>query len=327
MQISLHNLMQYSLISFIVGVFLDIILGDPHGFPHIVVYIGRLISILEKTLYLFENKRFAGLILVVITVAISGVIPAFILLTTLKLNMIWIYILISSFFNWQLLAMTSLRRESYKVFEALRSSDDLTNARKAISMIVGRDPNALDYQGIIKAAVETVAENTSDGIAAPLFYMMIGGPVLGCIYKSINTMDSMIGYKNDKYNLFGRAAAVLDDIANFLPSRICALAMIIAAGFCGYNMKDAFAIWKRDRFKHSSPNAAQTESVMAGALGVQLAGSAQYFGRLVEKPYIGDKHREIELNDILRSHRIMTITSIILFVIFIVYRGAIYAIF
>ena len=198
--------------------------------------------------------------------------------------------MIESFFCYQILAVKSLKVESDRVYRALKE-EGLISGRKAVSMIVGRDTKELSEEGVTKAAVETVAENTSDGVIAPLFYMVIGGAVLGFAYKAVNTMDSMIGYKNDKYRYFGTAAARLDDAANFLPSRLAALLMIAASFLLGMDGPGAFRIYCRDRKNHKSPNAAQTESVMAGALGVELAGNAWYFGKLYEKPTIGGSEK------------------------------------
>lgn len=178
-------------------------------------------------------------------------------------------------------------------------------------MIVGRDTESLTEEGVTKAAVETVAENTSDGVVAPLFYMVIGGACLGFAYKAVNTMDSMVGYKNEKYRYFGTAAARLDDVVNFIPARIAAALMIAASFLLGMDGKRAVSIYRRDRKNHKSPNAAQTESVMAGALGVELAGNAWYFGTLYEKPAIGDAVRKIEIRDIRNSHRLLYGTSIL----------------
>ena len=188
-------------------------------------------------------------------------------------------------------------------------------------MIVGRDTERLDEKGIIKAAVETVAENTSDGVTAPVMFMALGGAPLGFFYKAVNTMDSMIGYKNEKYADIGRTAAKLDDVLNFIPSRLTALAMTAAAFILGYDGKGAYRIWKRDRLNHASPNSAQTESACAGALGVQLAGDAYYFGELHKKPYIGDKQREIENEDIVRANSLMYGSTIIITVVFAALRS------
>ena len=212
--------------------------------------------------------------------------------------------------TWQILATKCLRVESMRVYDALRT-DGVDAGRRAVSMIVGRDTSVLDAAGVTRAAVETIAENTSDGVIAPMLYTAIGGPVLGFVYKAVNTMDSMLGYKNDKYMYFGRFAARLDDVVNFIPSRISAYLMIAAAFIGGrqFDGKNAYHIFKRDRFNHASPNSAQTESVCAGALRVQLAGDAVYFGKLVKKKYIGDCLCEIEYEDIKRANRLMYITA------------------
>ena len=212
--------------------------------------------------------------------------------------------------TWQILATKCLRVESMRVYDALRT-DGVDAGRRAVSMIVGRDTSVLDAAGVTRAAVETIAENTSDGVIAPMLYTAIGGPVLGFVYKAVNTMDSMLGYKNDKYMYFGRFAARLDDVVNFIPARISAYLMIAAAFIGGrqFDGKNAYHIFKRDRFNHASPNSAQTESVCAGALRVHLAGDAVYFGKLVKKKYIGDGLREIEYEDIKRANRLMYITA------------------
>ena len=209
-------------------------------------------------------------------------------------------------------ATKCLKVESMKVYKALKK-DDLEGARYAVSMIVGRDTQVLDATGVAMAAVETVAENTSDGVIAPLIYLAIGGPILGFMYKAINTMDSMVGYKNDKYMYFGRCAAKLDDVVNYIPARISALLMIAVSFLPGkaYDGKGAWRIWRRDRRKHASPNSAQTEAVCAGSLGVQLAGDASYFGKIVKKPTIGDAHRPVEYEDIKRANGLLYRTAIL----------------
>ncbi len=221
---------------------------------------------------------------------------------------------IEAFWCYQLLALTSLRKESMKVYEKLREGD-LPGARYAVSMIVGRDTENLTEEGVTKAAVETIAENTSDGVTAPLFYMLIGGAPLAFLYKAVNTMDSMIGYKNDRYLYFGRTAAKMDDIFNFLPARISAVLMIAAAGICRLDIQKAWQIYLRDRHNHASPNAAQTEAVCAGALGVQLAGNAFYFGKLYEKPTIGDPLRDICPGDIPGTCALMYVTAVLMLVL------------
>ncbi len=307
--------MIYHLMAFITGYVLDLLLGDPFGGFHPVVWIGKLISFLTDKL-LNENdspdkKRINGIKLVSIVITISVLCTGIIIVAAYKINP-YFGICIEAFITYQCMATKSLYTESMKVYYALKETS-LEAGRAAVSMIVGRDTKALDEVGVTKAAVETVAENTSDGIIAPMIYLAIGGPILGICYKAINTMDSMIGYKSDKYLDFGRAAAKLDDVVNFIPARISAFLMIVATLFLGrdYNTVNAIYIFRRDRFNHPSPNSAQTESVCAGALGVQLAGPASYFGKLKEKPYIGDMLRKIEVEDIKRANLLMTCTSIL----------------
>lgn len=211
--------------------------------------------------------------------------------------------MLETFMCYQILATKSLKTESDKVYKALKT-EGLKEARQAVSMIVGRDTERLSEEGVIKATVETVAENTSDGVIVPLFYMAIGGAAAGFGYKAVNTMDSMIGYRNEKYTYFGTAAARLDDVVNYIPARLSAWLMIIAAYLTGMDGKNAVHIYRRDKRKHKSPNAAQTESVMAGALDVALAGDAWYFGKLYEKPFIGDPVKEICAEDIRRAHKL-----------------------
>ena len=217
---------------------------------------------------------------------------------------------LEAFWCFQILAARSLCRESGKVYDRLQEND-LPGARRAVSMIVGRDTESLTEEGVTKAAVETVAENTSDGVTAPLIYLMIGGAPLGFLYKAVNTMDSMLGYKNDRYLYFGRVPAGMDDIFNYIPARLTALLMIAAAYLTGLDGKNAWKIYRRDRKKHASPNAAQTESVCAGALRVQLAGDAVYFGKLYKKEFIGDSLRPIEPQDIRRTQRLMYVTALL----------------
>ena len=303
---------------------MDIAIGDPHNIPHPVRWIGNLISRLDLRLLgdgpdkePDPSKREArseyrrGLFLVISVVLIVCAVSVTAIALPYFIN-VKLGIIAESILTCYLLAMTSLRKESMKVFHEL-AKGDLESARKAVSMIVGRDTAVLDETGVAKAAVETVAENFSDGVIAPMIYTAIGGPVLGWIYKSINTMDSMVGYRNDRYMNFGTAAARLDDIVNFIPARISAILLILAGMICGrdYDASRAFRIWRRDRYNHKSPNAAQTESACAGALGLQLAGDAQYFGRIVRKPFIGDPVRPIEPEDIIRANRLMLTASVL----------------
>ena len=224
------------------------------------------------------------------------------------------------FICWQCIASRSLQKAAQKVESALDAG--IEEGRKAVSEIVGRDTDKLDESGVIRAAVETVAENSCDGVIAPLFYMIIGGAPLAVAYKAINTLDSMVGYKNEKYRWFGRASAKLDDIANFIPARLSAMCLIGSAYLCGFDAKSAIAVFKRDRFNHSSPNSAQSESACAGALGIQLGGGAYYFGKWVKKPYIGNASRKIEAKDISRASQLMVTASVIAELLFILIRGA-----
>ena len=307
--------MIYHLMAFIMGFVLDLFLGDPAGFPHPVRFIGALISKLNDYLLKEQDspreKRINGLKMVVIVIAIPVAITALIMLVAYTINP-YLGIIIEAVITYQCLAAKSLYSESMKVYYALRD-EGLVYGRDAVAMIVGRDTKSLDEIGVTKAAVETVAENTSDGVIAPMIYLAIGGPVLGIAYKAINTMDSMVGYKNDKYLDFGRAAAKLDDVVNFIPARISAIIMIISAFILGeeYDGINALRIFRRDRFNHSSPNSAQTESVCAGALSIRLAGDAYYFGKLVKKDYIGDDIKKISHEDIKKANNLLYMTAFI----------------
>lgn len=312
--------MCYHIIAFIAGFVLDLLIGDPHFIPHPVRLIGSLISFLDKRLNseagynsseneanLTKYKR--GVLLAFTVIFATFAVSVIILVAAYSINL-YAGIIAEAVMTWQILATKCLRVESMRVYDAL-STDGVDAGRRAVSMIVGRDTSVLDEAGVTRAAVETIAENTSDGVIAPMLYTAIGGPVLGFVYKAVNTMDSMLGYKNDKYMYFGRFAARLDDVVNFIPARISAYLMIIAAFIGGrqFDGRNAYRIFKRDRFNHASPNSAQTESVCAGALRVQLAGDAVYFGKLVKKKYIGDGLREIEYEDIKRANRLMYITA------------------
>lgn len=262
---------------------------------------------LKKKLNLIKYKR--GMLLAFTVIFATFAMSVIIIVAAYSINL-YAGVIAEAVMTWQILATKCLRVESMRVYDALKT-DGVDAGRRAVSMIVGRDTSVLDAAGVTRAAVETIAENTSDGVIAPMFYTAIGGPVLGFVYKAVNTMDSMLGYKNDKYMYFGRFAARLDDVVNFIPARISAYLMIAAAFIGGrqFDGKNAYRIFKRDRFNHASPNSAQTESVCAGALRVQLAGDAVYFGKLVKKKYIGDGLREIEYEDIKRANRLMYITA------------------
>lgn len=311
--------MRWTLLAVVCGFLLDLVLGDPRWLYHPVRIIGKGISVMEKVLRKVfpaskTGERIAGGVLVLVITAASAGIPWGILALAYRWQT-WAGVALETWMCYQLLAARSLRDESRKVYDALKEGD-LEKSRYAVSMIVGRDTGNLTKEGVTKAAVETVAENTSDGVTAPLFYMMIGGAVLGFAYKAVNTMDSMVGYKNDTYRYFGTAAAKLDDAVNYIPARLSAWLMIFGAYLTGMNGKLAGKIYLRDRYRHSSPNSAQTEAVMAGALEIQLAGPAWYFGKLHEKPFIGDPVRPVQIQDILRSHTLMYTAAVLSILVF-----------
>ncbi|MDD2979665.1 MAG: adenosylcobinamide-phosphate synthase CbiB [Hespellia sp.] len=311
--------MEWTLLTVLLGFLLDLILGDPRWLYHPVRAMGALISMMEKIIRccLPKNKwgeRAGGAILVLTVLFVSIGVPFFLLRLAYGIHVVC-GIVLETFFCYQLLATKSLRDESMKVYAALEK-ENLPEARYAVSMIVGRDTNSLDEEGVTKAAVETIAENTADGVIAPLFYMMIGGAVGGFAYKAVNTMDSMVGYKNERYQCFGTVAAKLDDVANFIPARLAAVLMTAASFLLGMDGRNAWKIFCRDRYQHKSPNSAQTEAVMAGALDVELAGNAFYFGKLCEKPSIGDGLRRIEAEDIRRANRLLYGTAVLAVLVF-----------
>ena len=296
------------------GFVLDTLFGDPPWLPHPVVLMGKAISALEKRLRARLPQTPQGELLGGAVVAFTLPVGTFLLTSLICLGAAklspWLGLAVQMFWCGQALAAKGLAQESTNVYRAL-IKPDLPAARKAVSRIVGRDTQNLTLEGVTKAAVETVAENASDGVIAPLLYMLLGGAPLALTYKAINTMDSMLGYKNEKYLYFGRAAAKLDDAANYLPSRLAGLLWCAAAALTGNSPKGAWRIWRRDRRNHASPNSAQTESACAGALGVQLAGPAYYFGEYYAKPTIGDPLRPIEPEDIRRANRMMYAESVL----------------
>lgn len=310
----------------VLALVLDFGFGDPHGFPHLVIGIGKTVTWGERLLRgKFSrtpgDEQFAGTLLVFFVCFVSLGLSLL-----LKYCFTWIHLYAGMAFEvflaWQCLALHALHAESTKVADKLKKND-LSAARQALSMIVGRDTANLDEAGICRATVETIAENSSDGVIAPLFYLAIGGAPLAVLYKAINTMDSMIAYKNKQYLNFGRTSAKLDDLANFLPSRITAILMIIVAPCVRLDGRNAYRIFKRDRFNHASPNSAQSEAATAGALGIQLGGSAYYFGKIIEKPSIGDKTRTISVDDIATTNLLLYATSLLSFAIILIVWGVI----
>lgn len=306
------------LLPIVIGFLLDLCLGDPRWMPHPVIAMGRLISRLERWLRRDgqtpgEAYR-AGLLLWLIVVSVSGSLCALVIFLATAIHPI-AGLAVESILCWQVLATRSLVKEAKKVGQPLLRGD-LPEARRAVSMIVGRDTESLSAEGVTKAAVETVAENTSDGIVAPLLFLFLGGAPLGIAYKAVNTMDSMIGYIDEPYTYFGRFAARADDFFNYLPARLSALMMLLAGLLLGLDGRQGWRVFRRDRYKHASPNSAQTESVMAGLLRVQLAGDASYGGHIHHKPFIGDPLRPVEPQDISRSCRVAVATAILSLLIF-----------
>ncbi len=314
------------LAALILGFILDLIVGDPSWLYHPVCLIGNLIAFLEKKLRAIFPKNEKGELwggcLEVLLVCLIVLTVPFLIRKVLYHYCPAAGFLLETIWCSQLFASKSLKTESMKVYDRLKNGT-IEEARYAVSMIVGRDTKSLTETGVTKAAVETIAESTSDGIIAPMFYMALGGVPLMFLYKGINTMDSMLGYKNDKYLYFGRCAAKLDDVANFIPARIAGVLMVAASFVCGliwrepkaarssFDGKHAWKIFCRDRRNHASPNSAHTESAMAGALHVQLAGDAWYFGTLYKKPFIGENDRPIEAEDIVRANRLMYGTAVL----------------
>ena len=299
-------------LSVFAGFLLDCLLGDPLSAAHPVVLMGKLISFLEKKLRSRfpktpQGERTAGTIMALLVPLVSAGAGLLLLYLAWRVHP-WAYFAVSAFLCWQCFAARCLMTEAKKVVTCLETQG-LAAGRRQVAMLVGRDTENLSEEQVIKAAVETVAENTSDGVVAPLLWMVLLGAAGGLFYKAINTMDSMVGYKNDRYLHFGRAAAKLDDGANYIPARMSALAMIGAAFLLKLDGRGAWRVWRRDRRNHASPNSAQTESACAGALGVRLGGDASYFGQLYKKPTIGDPRRPIERADVHRACNLMYGTS------------------
>lgn len=322
--------MKSHLAALLLGFLLDLLLGDPHWLPHPVQAIGKLIAGLERPLRaLFPEtpagERAAGTVLVVLAAGISSG-AAWGLLFLAGLVNSWLAFGLEAVLSYQCLAARSLRDESMKVYQTIKKGT-LDEARRAVSMIVGRDVDRLDETGVVKAAVETVAENASDGVIAPLLFLALGGGVLGMAYKSVNTMDSMVGYRNERFRYYGTCAARLDDVLNFIPARVSGILLCLAAPLCGLDGRNAWKIFRRDRLKHKSPNSAHTEAAAAGALGVELAGNGYYFGKLVEKPVIGDALRPVTPEDIVRVNRLMYAGAVLALVLFCAAPLAVYSLF
>ena len=302
-----------------ISAIIDFFLGDPKGFPHPIILVGKLISLYEKIFYRGNRKIMGFLFTAAVLVTVGGVLALILWIASHWQILYWI---ISIYFMYTALAWRSLKKETGYVFTALERNN-IPLARKKLSYVVGRDTQNLDEEKILKATIETFGENTIDGVLAPMFYMMIGyflgWPVIFVyLYKTINTLDSMVGYKNEKYADFGFCSAKLDDIVNWIPSRLGSLLMLAAGTILGYDGKNGFRIWKRDRYAHKSPNSAQSESVIAGLLGLQLGGPNYYFGQLVVKPTIGDELTKPVAKDYLRCCRILDVSVLFTLLIFTV---------
>jgi len=289
---------------------LDLLIADPRGWPHPVVWIGRLISVGETPLReQIKDEYWGGLLLVLLVVGATG-LSALLALTLAGAVAGWLQLLLSLWLAASCLALRGLHRESQPVIEALQRGE-LDAARQALAMIVGRDTAQLDAAGILRATVETLAENAADGVIAPLFYLCLGGPVAGLLYKAVNTLDSMIGYKNQRYLHFGRVAARLDDLLNWFPARLTGLLLVAAAWLNGMDGPGAWCMMRRDAKQHLSPNAGWPEAAAAGALGLQLGGDAFYGGDYVEKATFGEPLRPIVIADYGRMLRLLYTTALL----------------
>ena len=316
-----------NILSLYIGYIIDLIIGDPYSFPHPVKYIGKLIKVVEnfvrKTAKTDKGLKIGGFFLWFVTVGTTFAVT-YLVMRLARFNTV-VYVIINSIVIYTTLATKCLKDEAKKIYEVLKTGD-LQKSRTQLSYIVGRDTANLDEKEIIRATVETVAENTVDGLIAPLFYAFIGGAPLAMAYKAINTLDSSVGYKNEKYLHIGFASAKIDDIANYIPSRIAVILFTIGNFFLRNDYKNCFKIAIRDRKNHKSPNCAFSEGAVAGALGIQLGGTNVYFGEVVYKPTIGDKTREIEVEDIARTNKILYATSLTSMLVFTLFYILIYMI-
>ena len=298
---------------------LDLIFGDPQNVVHPVQVIGKIISAGEKVLLRKKYKFLAGAVLNIFTVSITYTLM-YLISKSVKISVF--FMIIEIYLMYTIFSINSLAREGNRVYRILKEGD-IERARKDLSYLVSRDTETMDEKMIIRSTMETISENTVDGIVAPMFYMFLGGMPLAMVYKAINTLDSMVGYKNEKYMDFGKFSAKVDDAVNFIPARITGILIVLASMILGYDYKNSLKIFIRDRKNHSSPNSAHSEASVAGALGVQFGGKVSYFGKEIDKPTIGDKTKEFELEDIRKNIRIMYVTSFLSLVIFsLIFTGA-----
>ena len=305
----------YTELAIVCGFFIDLLIGDPRWLVHPVIIMGKCISFLEKHLRSVfketpEGELAAGRVMAWIMVLGTLAVTLGISYIAFRIHVI-LFFIVQTIMCWQALAVRDLKVESMDVYKYLEPDLDIEKARKQVSRIVGRDTDRLDVIGVTKAVIETIAENFSDGIVCPLFYMMIGGGPLAMTYKAVNTMDSMVGYKNDRYLYFGRCGAHMDDVFGYIPSRLAALFWIAAAFMTGNDWQSAYRIWRRDHAKSPSPNSAQTETACAGSLGVELLGPAYYFGELHDKEPIGDPTRPVVPSDIKTTIKMMYMASML----------------
>ena len=306
-------------IKILIAYVLDLIFGDPQNVVHPVQVIGKIISAGEKVLLRKKYKFLAGAVLNIFTVSITYTLM-YLISKSVKISMF--FITIEIYLMYTIFSINSLAREGNRVYRIMKEGD-IEKARKDLSYLVSRDTETMDEKMIIRSTMETISENTVDGIVAPMFYMFLGGMPLAMAYKAINTLDSMVGYKNEKYMDFGKFSAKVDDAANFIPARITGILIVLASMILGYDYKNSLKIFIRDRKNHSSPNSAHSEASVAGALGVQFGGKVSYFGKEIDKPTIGDKTKEFELEDIRKNIRIMYVTSFLSLVIFsLIFTGA-----
>lgn len=305
----------YTELAIVCGFFIDLLVGDPRWLVHPVVIMGKCIVFLEKKLRAVFPKTAdgefkAGAVMALIMVIGTLGITAALSYICFRIHIIMFFVF-QTIMCWQAIAVRDLKVESMDVYKYLEPDLNIEMARKQVSRIVGRDTECLDVIGVTKAVIETIAENFSDGIVCPLFYMMIGGGPLAMTYKAVNTMDSMVGYKNERYMHFGTFAARMDDVFGYIPSRLAALFWIMAAFMTGNDWRNSYRIWRRDNRKSPSPNSAQTESACAGSLGVELLGPAYYFGELHDKKTIGDPTRPVVPGDIKTTIRMMYVASML----------------
>lgn len=298
------------MLSYTIGLVLDFIIGDPNNPFHPVRIIGALGSKLENiTRRVFKNLKISGFITWLGVILITFLVNSLIVSIAFSISYI-LGIIIEGILLYFCISSKGLKVEGLKVIKVLESGD-IKGARKQLSYIVGRDTEVLDEEGIIRAVIETVAENTSDGIIAPLLFGALGGAPLAMTYKAVNTCDSMFGYKNDKYIDFGFVSAKMDDLFNYIPARLTGYLVIFAAFILALDYKNSYRIYKRDRYNHTSPNSAHPESAVAGALGIRLGGTNYYFGKIVEKPTIGDKNKVIEISDLYKTNNILLVVTLL----------------